>query len=327
MLFVTNGDCAADRILRLGPADDVLPWRDVLHEGPVPSGLSSEMLREVRVRFIAEQGWGIFDEVIDDFVRRDSMLEGFRDHDEVVLWFEHDLYDQLQLIQVLDRFEGWDPGTTRLTMICVDDYLGNLAPDRLRSLFEDRHEVSGGALDLGHRAWLAFTSPNPEQLSDLLRRDTSALPFLEGALLRHLEQFPSVRTGLSRSETQLLDAILEGNGILREAFVSSQEREERLFLGDSVFASYFENSSATGEPLVLFEDGTRIVAPRDPADLDGFWNSAAVVTETGRTVLEGNRDWIVISGIDRWLGGVHLSGNEAPWRWDESAGQLRPGAA
>ena len=327
MLFVTNGDCAADRIRLLGLAGEVLPWRDVLHEGPVPSGLSSEALRDVRARFIAEQGWGIFDEVLDGFVRRDSMLEGFRDHDEVVLWFEHDLYDQLQLIQVLDRFEGRDLGMTRLTLVCADDYLGTLAPDRLRILFENRHEVSAGEQDLGHRAWLAFTSPDPEPISDLIRRDTSALPFLQGALIRHLEQSPSVQTGLSHSETQLLDAIVHGKRILREAFVSSQDREERLFLGDSVFAAYLENLSATGEPLVLYSDGTRIVAPRDPASLNGFWDSEAMVTQTGRAVLEGNRDRLGLYPIDRWLGGVHLSGTEARWRWDEFTSQLRRGAA
>lgn len=39
---------------------------------------------------------------------------------------EHDLYDRLQLIQLLDRFEGRDLGTIRLTFVCVDDCLGTL---------------------------------------------------------------------------------------------------------------------------------------------------------------------------------------------------------
>jgi hypothetical protein len=55
MLFVTNGDSAAESIRHLGLASEVLLWRDVLHEGPVPSGLSPEELREVRARFIAER--------------------------------------------------------------------------------------------------------------------------------------------------------------------------------------------------------------------------------------------------------------------------------
>src|SRR5215218_11165041 len=34
------------------------------------------------------------------------------------------------------------------------------------------------------------------------------------------------------------------------------------------------------------------------------------------------RDRIEVNGIDRRLGGVHLTGGEPRWRWDESAYQL-----
>jgi len=80
--------------------------------------------------------------------------------------------------------------------------------------------------------------------------------------------------------------------------------------------------SATGEPLLLFTDGTRITAPGYRTGPDRFWDREALVTEAGRMVLEGARDRVGISGIDRWLGGVHLSGSEARWRWDESAQKL-----
>jgi len=63
-------------------------------------------------------------------------------------------------------------------MIRTDEYLGNLPPDRLDALFRDRREVSGEVLDLGHKAWLAFTSSDPTPISDLMREDTSDLPFL-----------------------------------------------------------------------------------------------------------------------------------------------------
>jgi hypothetical protein len=32
-----------------------------------------------------------------------------------------------------------------------------------------------------------------------------------------------------------------------------------------------------------------------------------------------------LNGIDRWLGGVHLQGGEAAWRWDADAGRLARG--
>jgi hypothetical protein len=46
------------------------------------------------------------------------------------------------------------------------------------------------------------------------------------------------------------------------------------------------------------------------------------ITETGRKVLEGRADHIRLNGIDRWLGGVHLKGDKAAWRWDRGSQRI-----
>jgi hypothetical protein len=46
------------------------------------------------------------------------------------------------------------------------------------------------------------------------------------------------------------------------------------------------------------------------------------ITSDGRDVLAGRPDHIQLNGIDRWLGGVHLQGREAAWRWDSANGTL-----
>src|SRR6185369_11209179 len=108
MLHITNGDTAVQTLESGGVAGDILPWRDVLHDGPVPADLSLDELSRVRARFIADCGWGEFEDVVADFESRDRTLTSFGDHGEVTLWFEHDLYDQLQLIQLLDYFANQD---------------------------------------------------------------------------------------------------------------------------------------------------------------------------------------------------------------------------
>src|ERR1043166_7065379 len=98
MLHVTNGDSAAELIRRTGIAGQVIPWRDVLHEGPVPAGLSLEAMSDLRARFLASGNGAALPQLLRDFGARDAALRAAR---QVVLWFEHDLYDQLQLIQIL----------------------------------------------------------------------------------------------------------------------------------------------------------------------------------------------------------------------------------
>lgn len=323
MLHITNGDHAAERIHHSGIPGDVLSWQDVLHEGPVPAELSPDELRPLRARFIAEQGWGDFAEVMRQFEERDRVLQSFHGYEEVVLWFEHDLFDQLQLLQLLAFFADRDPGATRLSLIAPDDYLGSMPPDLFSALFGERRNVSAEQLRLGRRGWEAFRAPEPTAIGELLREDTAALPFLEGALLRHLQQFPSVRNGLGRSERQALEEVAVGGGSLGGVFAASSEREERIFVGDVVFAGYLQRMSSGTDPLVLLRSGAPIRAPETPAEAREFWEREARVTPTGIDVLEGRADWVRIHGIDRWLGGVHLRGSEAEWRWDDEAGEIR----
>jgi hypothetical protein len=46
------------------------------------------------------------------------------------------------------------------------------------------------------------------------------------------------------------------------------------------------------------------------------------ITETGRKVLEDCADHVDLTGIDRWLGGVHLKGGKSEWRWDRASERI-----
>ena len=327
MLHVTNGDVAADLIRAAGLPGEVLPWRDVLHEGPVPARLPLAELSHVRARFIAQRGWAP-EAVAADFRERDDALSRARDHDELVLWFEHDLYDQLQLLQVLDWLADEDPGPARATLVCGAEYLGHSTADRLAERFSGRAEITDAQLALAEDAWNAFRSPDPTAIEALLARDTSALPFVGPALRRHLEQFPSARNGLSRSEQAALEAIDGGAATIGEAFVASHHRrEEPVWLGDSTFVSYLHDLSRAGTPLVTFDDGQPIDLSDGTTSIETVRDRRLVLTDAGKAVMEGREDRVRLNGIDRWLGGVHLCGREIEWRWDGDAGRLARGSS
>lgn len=319
MLHITNGDMAVAMLRRAGIPGDMLPWRDVLHEGPVPAGLDLEALSALRSRFISDQGWGPAEEVAESFAARDAVLAESDAREEIVLWFEHDLFDQLQLIQLLDWFAARAAHRAPLSMVATSSYLGTLPPNHIDALFAGRKSVTDGQLALGQTAWAAYRSPDPTAIQRLMAGDTSELPWLRGALERHLEEFPSVTHGLSRSECQAVETVAGGPRSLRDAFVSAHhEREERIFLGDWVFAQYLERLSGSRVPLLRRVDGGPVAARQAPEAGDRFWDDRIAITDAGRDVLAGRRDWIAMNGIDRWLGGVHLDGDRARWRWDAS---------
>jgi hypothetical protein len=168
------------------------------------------VLRALRARFLADQGWGNHEKILGELAERDAILAECAEREEVVLWFEHDLYDQLQLIQVLAFVAERDGMGERLAAVIVPEYLGYLNAERFPALFEMRRPVAANQRKLGVRGWNAFRSPDPTRLLAVLGGDTDQLPYLASALTRHLEEFPSSRNGLSRSERQILEALQDG---------------------------------------------------------------------------------------------------------------------
>jgi hypothetical protein len=308
MLHVTNGDSAAERIRAAGVEGTILPWRDVLHEGPVPAGLPLERLSLVRAEFLASAGAGALEAVRREFAERDRALMASARENEVVLWFEHDLYDQLQLIQLLDWFA--DRPHPNLTLINPPEYLGSLAADRLGELFDARRPVTEAQLALGRWAWDAFRTDDPRHLETVVYADDAGdLPHLPEALFRMLEEYPAVGTGLSRTEEQILITFATGPRTLAEAYPAAHHRlEEAVWMGDATWVTYVERLVHGAEPLLAYEDDADAAAAP--------MRRVARITDAGREVLDGHTDALWINGIDRWIGGVHLQGREVRWRWD-----------
>ncbi|MBF6590865.1 MAG: hypothetical protein IVW57_10100 [Ktedonobacterales bacterium] len=330
MLHITNGDAVSDRFPAMRLPGEMIAWRDVLHEGPVPAGLTLDALRPVRAVFLADMGWAEYSEVYATFTARDATLAHASDHEEVVLWFEHDLYDQLQLLQILDALAGQEIAATRLSLICITSFpgivpflgLGQIPTPALAALFPMRQAISSAALALARAAWAAFRAPDPIAIETLLLGDTRALPFLAAALRRHLEQFPAVNGGLARTERQILEVIAAGATTPPEILRAERERDSCLFQGDAGLWTSIHALSATPTPLVIRQSGGAFALPGECENQQTFHAQRLTLTELGRQLLARQADWVRLRGINRWLGGVHLAGCEARWRWDEAASRL-----
>jgi hypothetical protein len=302
VLHITNGESVS--ISETGLSGRVVFWNDTLHDGPVPHGLPLQELSRVRERFIAD--FFKLEHSAVSFAERDAAIASFRDHEEVVLWFEHDLYDQLQLIQVLGWFSERKLGSTKLTMVSTDSYLGPMKPEGFARLFETRHRVTEAELQTAASAWDAFTLPVPMRLEALLDADTAALPFLRDALLRYLQQCPALGSGLSRTEERILRLAESGIHEFAALFAAEQKLEDRVWLGDATFQRYLNGLETARLPSLM--------STNDEYDITPF----------GREVLQGREDHVLRNGINRWLGGVHLCDGAPLWRWDEAEKRIRP---
>jgi hypothetical protein len=216
-LHVTNGDITVDLLRRAGLARDALAWADVLHEGPVPAGLGQAELRRARAEFIAAADGLDPAEVRRRFEERDRALAAHRDG-EYVLWFEADLYDQLQIAQILGALGDLGVAPGRITLVCIGEYpgiahfggLGQLEPGQFPGLLDAATSLTAEALDLGAAAWAALRAADPGGLGPIAASRSRELRFLGEAFDRLGREYPSTRDGLSLTERRILAATPEG---------------------------------------------------------------------------------------------------------------------
>jgi hypothetical protein len=176
----------------------------------------------------------------------------------------------------------------RLSLVCEAEYLGPMPAARAAVLFEQCKSVTPRQIDIAEAAWLAFRSPHPAPLVEVLSQDLEPLPFLRAALVRHLQEFPWITDGLSRTERSILEALRDGP--LEFGAIFHRTREEPAFMGDVVLRWHLARLEAEG------------------------W------------IRQSKATWeIITSGgerrLERWLGGV-LVQPSSPWRWDDGAQRL-----
>ena len=318
-LHIRCGSDIRDGLAAAGIAGDFLEYSDPVCQGPLPADLHGAAFVEARADFIAHAYDEPREPTLAKLRNAEAGLEAAADHERIVLWMEHDIYDQAVLVRLLDAFADRSDIHDRLFLICIDSFpgierfigLGQLTPAQLATLAGTERPVTAEQLALGRRAWAALRAPQPMDLADLLREGTPSLPARGPALRRYLPEYPGVGDGRGVTARQALRAVAGGAPSPGWAFRHIMETDPQPYLGDLMFWSVLRGLAAGPVPLLSTFNG-----PREPIE----------VTEAGTELLYGGGDWIALAGgIDRWIGGVHLNGPTAAWRWDGDRESIVPG--
>ncbi|RVU33670.1 DUF1835 domain-containing protein [Hwanghaeella grinnelliae] len=309
IVHIRCGSDIRESLRTAGFEGDFLEWGDPVCRGPVPAGMQDDDYRRMRARFISN--WDILSETraMDRLQSESKALDTLEKYDRIILWFEHDLYDQAVLIDLLSRLSEKIDLLDRMRLMTVDRFsgeerfvgFGQLSPDQLRSLQGLDVPVSEDMIRQAQRAWAAFRADTPEALHTFTVEEGDALPFLRSAMRRHLMELPSTRNGLSMTERLMLDAVADGAKTGVDTFRKMyRETEPAPFLGDVMF----------------FHDMAGLIDATQPAlTATEDWRDEFDLTDFGRQLLAEEADWVRTNGIDQWRGGVHLTGNGPVWRW------------
>src|SRR5258708_11283946 len=131
IVHVVSGDSAAGSLADAEVPGDIVAWRDALDRGPLLPVDDAEHYR-ARGAYWSARG---FEDAATRLAADDRAIDDAASADELVLWFEHDLYDQLGLVRILARLAR--RGLPRqLTIVSIDRHpevpqflgLGQLQP-------------------------------------------------------------------------------------------------------------------------------------------------------------------------------------------------------
>src|SRR5262249_996170 len=143
MLHIHNGDSTAGTMREAGFPGQHFAFREALASGPTPQGLSKDQWIEVRATYLAGEAKPDAAEIKRDLAAMDALLANFDGHEEIILWFEHDLFCQINLVYLLDHFARQPARQFRLSLICIGEFpgvanfrgLGQLTAQQMASLF------------------------------------------------------------------------------------------------------------------------------------------------------------------------------------------------
>lgn len=268
---VVNGDSVAGTLALPG---EVIVWRDVLHEGAIPPGDAATVCR-ARAAFLSAAGCGEEGEIMAGLAAADAaLLAALADGRETVLWFEHDLHDQLQLIQILARIAE-HPARSSARLIMVDRFpgherfagLGELSADELATLWPGRREIAGAAFAVAVHAYEVLRSGDAVALAAFAAEAHPSLPFLAPALRRLLEERPWSGPGPGRGERQILRAVAAGARTPGEVFAATWQMEEAPYMGDTWLWRRIDELVAAEPPLLTRASGRLELTAEGRAEL------------------------------------------------------------
>ncbi|HEX7420937.1 MAG TPA: hypothetical protein VF505_13695 [Thermoanaerobaculia bacterium] len=304
MINIHNGDAMLVYAKREGFPGEHITFRESLVAGPVVA--TADWL-STRAHFLANAFREELLRTSNSLFEQEQALNAAAEQDEIVLWFEHDLFCLVNFLYLLNRFRE-----RNVSFIWCSDPLALREAADLGLLFESRTPATPAVFDIAARAWGAYTSSDPRLLNDAITSTPNDLPFLREGLTLHASRFPSVRNGLGSVENRLLSVIAGGASDFGTLFPLFDEKPPRFGFGDAQVLYVLRYLASRPVPVITMAEAH-----------EGPPKATFAITPAGQNVLAGKVDDTTVNDPDFWLGGVHLT-KENLWRWDEARGEILP---
>ncbi|MBO0341030.1 DUF1835 domain-containing protein [Flagellimonas profundi] len=212
LLHITNGDSFTSRLQSLEFKGDVITWREMLCEGKTLSTVGSESFWKTRFEFLnknykVSKSW-----FIEKTLKEYRSLCNHKQQDQIVLWFEYDLFCQINMLAVISWLKQ-HRRHAEISLVCSGKVEGStklyglneLDDDKLMELYDNRKVLSQDDIEYADYIWQLYCSDNPIRLENQIDNNDFQFEYLSDALKTHLKRFPTIKNGLNDLENHILE--------------------------------------------------------------------------------------------------------------------------
>lgn len=207
ILHITNGDSLTGYLSTLEIKGEVITWREMLCEGPTDYTIFSEDFIAVRTQFlnVDVQHYALFSDQFQQITQKH--------YQEIVLWFEYDLFCHINLAAAVSLLSQKDIQTP-ISLVCSGNIdgseklygLGELTKEQLFEHFTQRVVLSKTDVASLNNVWSIYCSENHKELL-LVTSKSENLMYLFNCMDYQLKRFPSTTNGLNKLEQLVLSMI------------------------------------------------------------------------------------------------------------------------
>ncbi len=213
ILHITNGDSTTNYLKKLNFQGDFITWREILCEGKTSTDVGSEHFWKSRFDFLKQSYKVTKKQFIDLTLKEYRNLCNHKSQEEIVLWFEYDLFCQINMIAVICWLKRYRKGR-KISLVCSGEVKGSnkllglaeLTEKQLKTQYQNKTELTIDDIEYADYVWQLYCSDNPIKLQNVYQyQQNTTFKYLIDSLLVHLQRFPSIGNGLNNVENSILD--------------------------------------------------------------------------------------------------------------------------
>ncbi len=243
LLHITNGDCFTQRLKSLKLKGDIVTWREMLCEGKTLTNVGSESFWKTRFEFLNKNYKVSKSIFIEKTLKEYRSLCNHKQQDQIVLWFEYDLFCQVNMIAVISWLKTHRK-YAKISLVCSGKEdesdklyaLNELSDEKVRELYENKLELGQDDIEYADYVWQLYCSDNPIRLENLSDYGNYQFDYLSEAITEHLHRFPTIKNGLNDMENNILFQAADKKPENKKKLLSTLlQNQGRLGFGDSQY--------------------------------------------------------------------------------------------